>query len=215
MSTCNVLDWKFKHFRQQRIYAGDRNLVFEAARSYLTNSLGWKVTESANGLNAQGYSFSHAAQASLKIETTGDGNRMTVDLAVERAGPTGFMLFDVGGYYNIQIRKWLDGIQWAIHQQLSTASSEQRIPHVPTHNRFSACLFNGLLGFIAISFGLYFLIQFISALVGEFTGTLYLMGKGKTLVLHCAVARIVSSLILALGLFVIWQLKHKKRAHPV
>jgi hypothetical protein len=35
---------------------------------------------------------------------------------VERAGPTGFMLFDVGGYYNIQIRKWLDAIQSAIQR---------------------------------------------------------------------------------------------------
>ncbi len=32
---------------------------------------------------------------------------MTVELAVERVGPLGFMLFDVGGYYNGQIARWL------------------------------------------------------------------------------------------------------------
>jgi hypothetical protein len=49
---------------------------------------------------------------------------------VERAGWRGFMLVDVGGYYNIQIRKWLDGIQWSLSSEQWAASSEQ-YSHIP------------------------------------------------------------------------------------
>jgi hypothetical protein len=54
------------------------------------------------------------------------------------------MLFDLGGYYSIQIRKWLDGIQWAIHQQ-AAGTPPQSAPPIPTENKTGARLFNGCL----------------------------------------------------------------------
>ena len=39
----------------------------------------------------------------------------------------GFMLVDVGGYYSIQIRKWLDGIQWTLTQKLTAVLTSRQI----------------------------------------------------------------------------------------
>src|SRR6185295_10855003 len=103
-----LMSWKYKHFHQERGFAASRDVVVEAARRFMSESLGWKVTDTADGLKAEGYSFSHAAIGDFHIHSAGSDTRIDVDLMVERAGPTGFMLFDVGGYYSIQIRKWLD-----------------------------------------------------------------------------------------------------------
>jgi hypothetical protein len=58
-------------------------------------------------------------------------------------------------------------------------------------------------------FALYFLITFICAVVGLLTGTLYLWGRGGTLVVHGIPARIVSALILIFGAFMVWRIKRK------
>src|SRR6266478_5040559 len=116
------MDWKYKHFHQERIFPAPRDGVFEAARAFMGESLGWQITNTPEGLTAEGSSFSHRAIANLRIQSaTGgasseSGTRVAIELLVECAGGRGFMLFDVGGYYNIQIRKWLDGVQWSIHQ---------------------------------------------------------------------------------------------------
>ena len=187
-----------------------RDAVVDAARRYLTESLAWKVTETTDGLQAEGYSFSHAAIANLRIQSAGNDTRIELNLLVERAGPTGFMLFDAGGYYSIQIRKWLEGIQWVIHQQLAGAPS-QTAPPIPTENKTGARLFNGCLMFSFVIIGLWFLGNFISALVGLLTGTLYLWGKGGTLVLHGVAARIVAALIILFGVFIAWRVTRKRR----
>src|SRR5205809_4598372 len=93
-----LMDWKYKHFHQERIFAASRDVVVEAARRFMNESLAWKVTDTADGLSAEGYSFSHAAIGNLRIQSVGSETKIDVDLMVERAGPTGFMLFDVGGY---------------------------------------------------------------------------------------------------------------------
>jgi hypothetical protein len=108
------MDWKYKRFHQQRSFHASRDAVIDATRRYLTESLGWKVSDATDGLRGEGHSFSRDATANFRIQTVGSETTIAVDLMVERAGPTGFMLFDVGGYYNIQIRKWLDGIQSGI-----------------------------------------------------------------------------------------------------
>src|ERR1700738_1743007 len=113
------MDWKYKHFRQERVFPAQCDDVTEAARTLIAESLGWQVTDTPDGFTAQGQSFSHRAIANLRIQTAGAGTKVTVELLVERAGWRGFMLFDVGGYYNIQIRKWLDGVQWSLHQRLT------------------------------------------------------------------------------------------------
>lgn len=105
------MDWKYKHFHQERVFPASRDVVTEAARSFMAESLGWQITDTSEGFTAQGSSFSHGAIAHLRIQSAAGGTNVVVELLVERAGWRGFMLFDVGGYYNIQIRHWLDGVQ--------------------------------------------------------------------------------------------------------
>ena len=124
------MDWKHKHFHQERVFPASGDLVLEAARRFMAESLGWQVTDTPDGFTAQGYSFSHGAIANLRIQSAGSETKVAVELLVERAGWRGFMLFDVGGYYNIQIRKWLDGIQWSLHQKLTGTDDESTNPLV-------------------------------------------------------------------------------------
>src|SRR5205823_13285252 len=133
----------------------------------IAESLGWKITDTSDGLTAQGCSFSHRGIANLQIQSAAggalseSGTKVAVELLVERASGRGFMLFDVGGYYNIQIRKWLDGIQWSIHQKLTGSHDESTNPLVLAQNKPSAYIFNGCLVFICVTFALYFLVTFI------------------------------------------------------
>ena len=209
------MDWKYKHFHQERVFPAPRDLVTEAARAFMAESLGWQVTDTPDGFTAQGYSFTHRAIANLRLQTVAggasseSGTRVAVELLVERAGWRGFMLFDVGGYYNIQVRKWLDGIQWSLHQKLTGSHDESTNPLVLAQNKPAACIFNGCLVFIIVTFALYFLVTFISALVGLLTGHLFLVGRGS-LTINGIWARIVSALILMFGAFVVWRIKRKR-----
>jgi hypothetical protein len=209
------MDWKYKHFHQERIFPAPRDVVSEATRAFMAESLGWQVTDTPDGFTAQGYSFSHQAIANLQIQSAADGassesgTRVAIELLVERAGWRGFMLFDVGGYYNIQVRKWLDGIQWSLHQKLTGSHDESTNPLVLAANKPAAYIFNGCLAFIVVTFALYFLITFICAVVGLITGNLYLWGRGGTVAIHGTLARIVSALILMFGAFLAWRMKRK------
>ncbi|HEY6802950.1 MAG TPA: hypothetical protein VI306_05160 [Pyrinomonadaceae bacterium] len=200
------MDWKYKHLRQERTYNAEPYDVLDAAREYVGQTLGWKVSDGNGGLVADGVSFSHAARANLRTERTAEGTRLIVEMDVERAGPTGFMLFDVGGYYGIQIRKWLDGVQWTLQQKLSGGQAASAIPPLPIHHRGAACAANGCLIFIGVSFGIWIAIQVIEAIVAEFTGTLYLFGRGRPLVLHGVVARVIATLILLVAGYFTWRI---------
>jgi hypothetical protein len=203
------MDWKYKHFQQERAFPAPRDLVFEAARTFMAESLGWQITNTADGFTAQGSSFSHRAIANLKIQSAAGGTKVAVELLVERAGWRGFMLFDVGGYYNIQIRKWLDGIQWSLHQTLTGSHDQSLNPLVLAANKPAAYIFNGCLGFIFVMLALYFLVTFISAVVGLLTGHLFLVGR-DSLIIHGIWARILSALILMFGAFLGWRIKRKR-----
>ena len=203
------MDWKYKHFHQERVFPAPRDVVTQAARTFMAESLGWQITDTADGFTAQGYSFSHRAIANLQFQSAAGGTKVAIELLVERTGWRGYMLFDVGGYYNIQIRKWLDGIQWALHRELTGTHDESQNPLVLAQNKPAAYIFNGCLMFIVVMFGLYFLITFIEAVVGLLTGNLYLLGRGGTLAIHGIWGRIVSALILMFGAFVVWRIKRK------
>ena len=229
------MDWKYKHFHQERVFAAPRDVVTEAARTFMTESLGWQIADFArrddsgrdvrapsdkpDGFAAEGYSFSHRAIANLHIQTTAggasseSGTKVVIDLLVERASSWGFMLFDVGGYYNIQVRKWLDGIQWSLHQQLTGTHDESQNPLVLAEKKPAARIFNGCLLFIAVMVALYFLVMFISAVVGLLTGHLLLVGRSGSSVIHGIWARILSALILLFGAFLVWRIKRKPSAH--
>src|SRR6266536_1402809 len=110
------MDWKYKHFHQERVFPAERDVVLEAARRVMAESLGWKITDTPEGFTAEGFSFFHEAIANFQIQSSTGGTRVAIELRVRRAGGAGFMLFDVGGYYNIQIGKWLDAIHCSLPQ---------------------------------------------------------------------------------------------------
>jgi hypothetical protein len=167
------------------------------------------VSDTTNGLSAQGSGFGHRAIANLHLQSNTAGTSVVIELLVERSGGRGFMLFDVGGYYNIQMRKWLDGIQWTLHQERTGTRDESTNPLVLAEPKPAARIFNGCLLLIVGFFALYFLGTFISALIGLLTGHLYLWGRGGMLAVHGIPARIVSGLILMGGAFVAWRVKRK------
>ena len=208
------MDWKYKHFHQERVFPAPRKVVTEAARTFMVESLGWQVTDTPDGFTAQGYSFTHRAIANLQIQSAAAETKVAVELLVERAGWRGFMLFDVGGYYSIQIRKWLDGIQWSLQQKLNGSHDESTNPLVLAQNKPSAYVFNGCLVFIVVTFALYFLVTFISAVVGLLTGNLFLLGRGS-LIVHGIWARILSALILTFGAFFAWRMKSSEARRAV
>src|SRR5207249_1685273 len=83
-----LMNWKYKHFHQERSFAASREVVVEATRRLMSESLGWKVRDTADGLRAEGYSFSHAAIGDFHIHSEGSETKIDVDLMVDRAGPT-------------------------------------------------------------------------------------------------------------------------------
>ena len=200
------MDWKNKHFDQAAVFQARAELVFEVARSFVAESLGWQITDTADGFEASGSSFSHQATAKFRIEPAANGTKVAVELLVVRASPLGFMLFDVGGYYNHQIRKWLAGIQWSLHQRLTSASGAESPPQdkpaIRQDNKIASHIFSGCFLLIAVIFALYFLSILVFAIVGLATGHLYLLGRGDLLVVHGVWARAISGIILAIIVFI-------------
>jgi len=201
------MDWKYKHFYQERVLPDSRELILETARTFMAESLGWQITDTSNGFRAEGDSFAHHAIGNFRIQSEAGGTKVAVELLVERRSLLGFMLFDVGGYYNIQIRKWLDSIQWQSHQKLTDGHDETPNPLVLAAKKPSAYIFNGCLVIIVVGFALYLVVTFICALIGLITGKLYLFGRGGDLVVHGVWALILSALILMFGIFLVWRVK--------
>ena len=200
------MDWKYKHFHQERNFAAPRDAVIDAARKYFVESLGWQINEDEEGFGAEGYSFSHKCIAKLRFLSDASATKVVVDLAANRAGGRGFMLFDVGGYYNIQIRHWLDGTQANLQAQLSPQSATYSNPAPSSStNRGTACVFNGCIGFIVAMFALYVLVTFSEAIIGLITGHLYLIGRGGTLEVDGIPGRVTSALIIMFILFIGWR----------
>jgi hypothetical protein len=209
------MDFKYKHFRQQRLYPAPPEEVFDRARAVIVESVGWNVgNETSDGFTAAGTSFGHAGIADVRIRSSAGGTIVDVQLRVERAGFSGSMLFDVGGYYNIQLRKWLDAIQVSLHQQATGQAPTTAAP-LQSRNKATACAFNGCLIFIAITFGIYFLVTFICAVIGLATGNLLLIGRGGDLRVHGIAGRAISAAILLFGVWIVWRILKKPRARSV
>jgi hypothetical protein len=203
------VDFKYKHFHQQRTFPAALEDVFDAARAVMTESVGWSITnETSDGFIAEGTSFGHAAIANVRVRSTGGGILVDLELRVERAGFTGFMLFDVGGYYNIQIRKWLDAIQASLHQQ-ATGQASPGAPPLQPQKKGAARVFHGCLLLIVIAFGLYLLATLIEAIIGLATGNLFLVGRSGTLTVHGPAARAISAAILLFGAWIVWRVMKK------
>ncbi len=110
------MDWKYKHFNQEAVFKSSRESVLEAARTVVAEALP-QIENTPDGFVARGHSAWHAATATFRIEPTPDGAKIAVELLVGRAGGRGFMLVDIGGYYDSQIRKWLLGVSRHLGQQ--------------------------------------------------------------------------------------------------
>src|SRR5579859_6063684 len=117
------MDWKHKHFAQEAFFEAEPDIVNDALRAFARAWLAdWAVAETPDGLEATGRSGLHAATATFRIEPAPVGTKVTVTLLVERASRTmGFMLFDVGGFYNGQLRKWLQALPWWVQQRQTAA----------------------------------------------------------------------------------------------
>jgi hypothetical protein len=121
------MDWQSKHFTQEAVFSASRDSVLEAARAVIAASLG-PAENTADGIVAHGRSGWHAATATFRIAPTPDGTKVVVELLVARANMRGFMLVDAGGYYDIQIRRWLSGIAQRLGQppvSMSQPSAQQ------------------------------------------------------------------------------------------
>ena len=103
------MDTKYKHFNQEAIFKALPGSVLEAARTVASESFG-AIEDTADGFVARGHSAWHAAMATFHITPTPEGARVAVELLVERATMRGYMLVDIGGYYDGQIDKWFSGI---------------------------------------------------------------------------------------------------------
>jgi hypothetical protein len=207
------MDWKNKRFDGEAVFQVQRDLVLEAARSFAAESLaGWQITDAADGFEARGHSASHAATAKFRIEPAPFGTKVTVTLLVERAGSLGFMLFDVGGYYDGQIRRWLEGIQWHLHQRLASATGQESLEQGKQAIPKAAGARSLYVGCIVALFVLPLFIFCITAVIGLLTGHLYLLGRrGGTI--NGPWARISSGIFLTIILLAVFRvLRMRKRA---
>jgi hypothetical protein len=103
------MDWKYKHFDQEAIFKALPGSVLEAARASVAGSLE-AIEDTPGGFVARGYGAWHAEIATLRVTPVPEGTKVAVELLVERAAMRGYMLFDIGGYYNGQIDQWFSSI---------------------------------------------------------------------------------------------------------
>jgi hypothetical protein len=217
------MDWAYKRFNVETVFQSPRNEVFEAARAFVADSLGWQVLDTAEGFEARGSSFAHAATAKFCIEPAMGGTKVAVELFVERASPMGFLLFDLGSYYNRQVHNWFEGIQWALHNRLasptapSSSSGESgtgptsSVPTAPATNPKSSqnAAFKNVFGCIVILWIIILLMSFfIFPSIGLLTGHLYIPGRGSGgVTIHGPWARAISAVTLMIGAFIVWKLR--------
>lgn len=208
------MDWRYQQFEREAVFPEERERVLEGTRAFVTTSLaGWQVTDTADGIQITGQCGGHRAKGIFRIETVSGGTKVIIALLVERAGPLGFLLFDVGGYYNGQMFHWLEGIQ----RQLLRARSDFAAQGVaapaaqpPLLPKASSRLANCFAGCALLS--VFCLVAFygITAVVGLVTGHYSLFGRhGETL--HGPWARIFSAFILTLIALLFYSVGRKRR----
>jgi len=199
------MDWKYKHFKQEAVFQAEPDIVLKAVRAFAQDWLtDWGVSETPDGIEANGYSGLHMATAKFRVEPAAGGTKLTVEMQVQRASGRGFMLVDIGGFYSGKISKWLQALPWWVHQKQAEAAQSEgqpvperpgkpQVPKMsPTLNHLLGC---GLIVVVLI-LALWFCWIVIAAIIGLVTGNLYLGGRGGDTDLHGWWARIVSALIL-------------------
>jgi hypothetical protein len=115
------MDWENKHFNQEIVLQAPVEAVAEAARRFCGQSLAdWSIDATPEGFDASGRSGLHHAVAHFTISPVRAETKIAVELLVRRKDAIGFMLFDVGGYYDSLVRKWL----WTIWSLLADAHAD-------------------------------------------------------------------------------------------
>lgn len=203
------MNWTYKRFDQKKIFQESPELVSEAARAFVESREGWQITNTTDGFETKGTSFSHSETAKFRIVPIDSGTKVTITLFVQRAGAFGFMLFDVGGFYNGQLRRWLENIEQNLHQKDSSVQSLSEKPKTGAASKFLI----GCFGLIFAVFALCWLVQSVFAVIGIFTGSLYLLlsKNAHETTLHGIAARIVAGIILAFDSFVIFSIFRKRK----
>jgi hypothetical protein len=105
------MDWENKHFEGETVLSAPAEGVRLAMERFVQQSLpDWSVSPTPDGFDASGRSGFHHAEAHVRMSPDPNGTKVSVELLVRRSNGFGYMLFDLGGYYDHLIRKWLGGI---------------------------------------------------------------------------------------------------------
>lgn len=195
------MDWKYSHFRQQQTFPEPRETVLRAARQSVAEGAQWAIADTATGFEAKGYSGFHTAVATFAFAQTGDGATMTVDLRVERASNFGFMLVDIGGYYDGQLGRWIEAVRQRVDDRFAGAAAA----HPPRAGH--ARLFDTVFLILVLILGLAFVLNFVVfPLIALVTGNLYFIGRGAGgPPLHGVWARGVSVALLLLDAWIVYR----------
>jgi hypothetical protein len=199
------MDWKYANFRRERPFGRPRDEVLEAARAFVGEGLGWRIADTADGFVAKGRSFLHAAVATFHAAEVGGRTTLTIELQVERASSLGFMLFDIGGFYDGQLRLWLDGVDARLNGQLGSALL------APTKSLTSRIFYGTILvSVIVISIWLVTCLV-VLPVIGLASGVLYMPGRSGDLTIRGPWARGVSAGILIVDGLIAYQIWRRRR----
>ncbi len=148
------MDWNYKHFNKEAVFMASVQSVLEAARAVVAESLE-VIEDKPDGFVARGRSGWHAEDVTFRVTPAPNGTQVAVELLVKRTAMGGYMLADIGGYYNGQIDKWFLGIAQRLgsaHEQILVSKTTSSVKVMRgCLAGFLACLIVGAcLGSVAI-----------------------------------------------------------------
>jgi hypothetical protein len=106
------MNFSEKHFHREALFQAPESIVLEAIRLFWAKDNEWIIEDPIPGTSRIDLRKG-ANHAWFEVEPEPGGVKVTVDYDVPRLGATGFMLWDIGGYYDRTIDKWLHGV-WVI-----------------------------------------------------------------------------------------------------
>lgn len=162
------MNWKYQEAKYEMLFPEPPELVQEAARAFAQSLGNWRVDEMADGFEAKGHVFAHAATAVLRCTPIASGTRATITLQVKRAGLHGYRLLDLG-LYNRELRKWMEGIRWHLMPH------EAAMPPIRHESGIAGKLLVSVFAFLFLILALSWITQFIFAVAALFTGWLYVL----------------------------------------
>ena len=139
------MDWKYKHFNHEATFKAAPTSVGEAAHTVVAGSLN-QIEDTSDGFIGRGYGAWHAEIATFRITAAPDGTKVTVELLVERASTMGYMLVDIGGYYDGQIDKWFSGIS----RQLADTHEQVLVNKTTSNSKIRQGCLAGCLVFLLV-----------------------------------------------------------------